>query len=1620
LSDTADPSPPNRVRAGGAAASAGFRFQQELGALVELWMLTGTQPDQRLGLGNSRIDWVRFETEAPVDDVMFKTSSGGYVVVQAKTSVNLSQNLESPFGQAVAQFVSYWRACRDGDGQRGWDRTIVPHHDRLVLAVGPNVPAAIRVDLAEALRLRSQPGSAPLTQRQTRAIEEFEACATAAWQSQTSDQVDPRLLADLARTIIIFAYDPDGADAPAFDALARNVVGQGNGRDLHAALMTLSGRLMSQRGGIDVGQLRREVSSLGVRLAESPDYKADIAALQAHSQSIATSLTAYEAIEISGSRIEMPRECQESVNRALETGSFLIVGEPGAGKSAVLNALARDLRGRGADVIQLAVDRYSIESLDGLRRELKLDHALLDVLDSWDGPDPGWLVIDALDATRGGKGEDAYRTLIKEVIGRETRWHVVASIRTFDLRMGQQFRELFRGSPPEPQLAEPGFGSVRHVRIPAWSDAEFLGLLDRAPALRQALTGAPRPLLDLARVPFNTRLIADLIADGVLRDSLAQISSQAQLLALYWDHRVVRHGTAASACLGRAVTAMVDGQALRAPTLQVAQPDPQMVDTLCREGVLIKVEGDRWLQFRHHILFDYSAAKLLLDPALIVAGEQRFPKENAPGLMLAPALGFVLQEIWEAESDHARFWTAVAEIVSDQGGDPVIRSYAGRLSAEYPKLEHDVLVIAQRLALPNSKMAAALEHAAGALAVRLEDDREIPTAPWNALAGALVRHASRIANTLRFLLLLLTERVDPPLHTQQVGEAARALLQFALSTNAPGRLAVMTIPFVVDTYATDPAASRPLLLSIFNEDRLAAHAWEEVPAVCRKIGLVIAQDPDLAAIIYAKTYGHAVTGDQKTSMSGSQILPLTSNAAQDYGMAMFALSERYDHFLQTHPEEAIRALAGAVEGYVLRRHPPPESAPQIGLTIAGRSLLLYGDQSFAWGHDTEARYGRDADVLVAKYLQHLRKVDEAEAVALADWTAEYASFAILWARLLLAAAERGDGLVDYLWPIASTEPFLVLPDTRKDAVDVVAAGYLRRTPEERAAFEARALLFNFSRYSDPVGSRESFLRRLFATIGRDALVTEEARSWISEVDGAPAARNQRLMRVESSFRQLGPYDWIDDLDRSDPQAADFIATIEAAKQTLGLRQGDAPASFSLVAALSTLETLAEALADSTVPDGLRATAEETIAQGCNRILAAKLMERAAEDEPGEDATNRFIRLLRIPLGSEKPTSDAETERQFEEGPAWGSPAPRVDAALALLDLSLQRPDLYLSLVEEIDRVLNDPHPAVRLQAGSHLIRLWDVDRPGFWQRLGDRLDNENNLGVLEFLIGAVLGAVLHADPPHTEIYALRLLERFDGQRGQFRVEHELSDKLAVLWVTHAREDAHQQLENWIADPAVHHGALHRVISTLRDATISGLQIEPHTDHDLRHRAQALVMAIVEVASQRLPPLLVIKDASEAQIAEGRAYVELIDTACQELYFGSGAAGTDQTSADPAGMSVFLAEVAPILRRIGDHATPHTVYNLMQLLERLLPADPAVAFDLASHAILTGGKASGFQFESMGADLMVQLVGLCLADHKEIFELPARQAALINCLETFMEAGWPAARRLLYRLPELIQ
>jgi hypothetical protein len=1400
--------------------------------------------------------------------------------------------------------------------------------------------------------------------------------------------------------------------------IAESVAAPGQSRALLTALFGLCERWMTERGGADLAQMRQSLMQEHVSLAGQPLYAQDIRVLQDHSLEIAKALTRYESIDQAAGMIQVTRECQSAVLAAAVQQSVLIIGEPGAGKSAVINALARELRQHG-DVVELAVDRYNVENLDSLRAELGLQNDLVKVIEAWDGPTDGWLIIDALDATRGGKGEGAFRALIERVLALEGRWKVVASIRTFDLRMGTLFRWLFPGQPPDAIYRDPTLPTVRHLLVPPWSEHEFEQVLAQAPELTTALEGAPTKLRHLAEVPFNTRLIYELLQSGVVAATLQDLASQAQLLRLFWDHRVVSLGAAAEACLRQVAQSMVDTRTLRTSMATANVPDLGAFDELCLRGVLIRVENDRYMQFRHHLLFDYVASRLLLDPDAIISGRLRFPKAEAKGLMLAPALGFLLQELWADETSRSRYWTAVERILGDREGDPVLRSAAGRLSAELPGVAADSRTLARHVTAGDARALIALGHVVAALGVRLEDDSEVLFEPWVDLAGAIADCIEPVANVLRFLTYLLINTARPPQLSAEVGKAARALLRDSFERDDAGTRAASVIPFVVATFATDPTESAALLDDVFDPTRLAAHGWEDVPALCREIKKLAQAAPEFAAQVYSKTYAGGADSDVVTHMGESRILSLTSNARQDYSMALYLLSEYFPEFLASHPTEAVEAFVGAVEAYISRQHAhqaDDEGEPTL-VRLGERTLRLKPDLSHVWAHDPDSQYGQDGDVLIAKFTMALIALPETAALSVANQLLSRIASAVFWARLFLAAVRRQDGLVDLLWPIAASKPWLGLADTRKDAIDLVAAGYPGRTTAEKQALEQMALAFDTSDYNDSVRAKEMFLGRLFAAIGADQLVTDEARSHLTSLPAEARQSNERLFRIETNCVKVGAFDWIRDLDRSLSSNISMMAAIEAARDYLGEPGQPAKSEVETLKVFDVLEPVVQCLSSVDLNIDLRSLGEGVIGQACVLLAGGKrLVVNDGENDPAE----RFLDFLQIAIESGNPTVDDDTEANFEKSQAWGSPAARVEAAVAVLDVCLSRPDLYERLDDDIDHLLDDRHPATRLQAASHLVSIWDLDREAFWTRLGARFRNESNFGVLSRLVD-LLRRVLHADHALTETQLLDALSRFDGTSDQARLVELTADVVAILAVTYSSEAAEAMLSRWIEEPAAHVKPLRKIVATLGGAVALGLRPGEPEDSDVRHRAQAVLHRIVLSANCVLAEYYDPRvEVPTEQVDAFRACMDLLDSVAMKLYFATGKAGGESGGLNDASCATFLAETAETIERIGDRASPHTIYHLMQLIKVLAPHDAAKAFDLTAHAIRTGGVQGGYQFESLGADLMVRLVGTFLADNKEIFENEARRQALVDCLEIFMEAGWTAARRLLYRLPELIQ
>lgn len=1619
-----NPPPSVRIGGGGAATSAGIHFEQQLGALFSSWILARDQFDDSFRLGAAAPEWIRFETEAPVDDLLIKTSNGGYVAVQAKTSVSLSEDPAQSLGKTIVQFVRHWFVAQQGDGSMEWNRPLDPDRDRLVLAVSPKTSPQVRCVLPDALRLMAQPGGGALNQAQKRAYQIFSSLVEQAWMSITNTAIDDQIFLKLAKLVVVFTFDSEKGSALASGSLVKAFGPDVNAETAFTTLSDLSGRLMQERGGGDLYIWRQLLARRGIVVNAPVEYRADINTLKQHSKRIADALVSYERIEVArGAQLSVRRDCQSAVEIAVRNGPLLIIGEPGAGKSAVLNVLARKLGDDGFDILQLAVDRYSIESLEGLSRELGLQHPLLDALDAWDGPEPAYLVIDALDATRGGRGEGVFRTLIERVLERKGRWNVVASIRNFDLRMGQQMRALFKGKPPEESLADPSFPDVQHIQVPHWSESEFGQLLRQSPELARCLAKTPSRLRDLAMVPFNTRLLSELISGDSIKH-LEGVASQADLLSLYWDHRVDGHGLPARISLSNVVQIMVQARALRAPILQAAGGNPAMIDTLCKEGVLVIVDNERWVQFRHHLLFDYAAARLALDPSAIVSGDYRFSKNDALGLMLSPALGFVLREIWESEKSRARFWGAVCMIINDEDGDPIIRSTAGRLGAEFPALPQDCLWLGDQAIAGDGRLPRMLSHIAGALVVRLEDEKQIELTPWIYLTDCLAKAPETVAGNLRFLLHILIDRVIEDAFRPLLGRAARALLAHGLSLSEPGFIVRPAIDFVIATYGTDIEDSRALLLQLFGRDRMELFGHEEVPAVCYKISAFADIDPDfVTSVVYRTVFDYEVSEDRQTRIGNSQILTLTSNARQDYGMARWSLGEYLPRFLELHPRAAVRAIINAVDTYVSRDHYPSNEALNIELRVSGRSIRLREDRSYIWAHDPDSQYDRDANSLVSKLREHLQRATEVVALALIDILIDEASFAIIWSRMFLCAVERDDGLIDQLWPLAAAEPFLVLPDTRKDAIDLIAKGISRRPAQQRRAFETSVFGFDFSDYEYRTEARLAFLERLFSAIGRDNLITEEARQVLDARSQDQTIVNERLFVIRSGTGSLDDYHWIKGLNKESSENSRLIDAIELVKNLLRIEpKYEDIVTATLVELLDALQVIRSLLLNYAGHVDLRRIAESIIGQGCEVIVSRQLLI-SKEVPPTSEQDATFAELLNFASRSETPELDENTEARFEESASWGSPAARIEAAQAYWDLFAQRADLYPRLVQRAEELLFDSHPAVRLNAAVRLVRIWDVDRNRFWLRMKDLLTHELNLTVIEHLVSDVISRLIHTDQQRSLELLIVLLQReAPGSGRERRLSKAIANNLTVLWVTYQSSEAKAILDQWLVVPWKHTDEAKAILATLSDAMVAGAGDIPDKNSGLRQRARALIYDIVNAANVRLAAHFEVTYVDEAETAEARECASLIDTAGMQVFFATSARNNQQGGdvvLSQTRLDVFFKENATLLKRIGEYASPHTTHYMLQLVERLVDVDASAAFDLAA-STLQSGRRSGYQNESLGADLLVRLIGVFLADHKEIFEAPARRAVLVEFLEVFLEAGWPAARRLLYRLPELIQ
>ena len=847
-------------------------------------------------------------------------------------------------------------------------------------------------------------------------------------------------------------------------------------------------------------------------------------------------------------------------------------------------------------------------------------------------------------------------------------------------------------------------------------------------------------------------------------------------------------------------------------------------------------------------------------------------------------------------------------------------------------------------------------------------------------------------------------------------------------------MTVSAIEFVAMTYASDVNASRRRLLRLFEPDRFQDHADQEVLWLTRKLNPISDVDPDFVTEIYSRAFAETITDDSITSFSQSQILRLSSNRRQDYNSALWSLKSFFPSFLKEHPLYAVRALIGAITGFVKREHPISEDTHGWTMQTPIGKVCLQEDHSYIWAWDINDEHGDNAHGLIKAYVNHLETADAKIVREMVKEIIKQNELGVLWSRTLMASSKRADAVGDLLWPIATQEPFLTSLDTQKDAIDFLAARYPFEDKAARESFEHTAMRFKFEFYKHPEEALQDFLSRLFSCMGKKNLVTKEACAFVSDEDPVRSrARNRRPFVLDAGFGSDDKWGWLvhERVDVKAPEVAKILNESDNIKEELGLEKRGKEID-EIDRAIDRLNALVELTTSGaqTLPEIVVTYSYGIVAQGLAKLSQLPTTRLCDQDKALSSMIALVIRLAGIPA---KPAS-AGTEKKFESSSSWGSPNVLVETTEAVMNLCRVNEKVVELLRPTMEMLIVAPNPAARQQFAIRLTALWNSARTLMWTLADQMAQNEMNRGVLKFFANYFLGRAIHADPERVEQLAFTLYER-DFNRKEEPTQslyNEIGSILALLWISHGRDKPWRTLQTWISDPHTFEGELIQAIVISRNTIVLKYLNTAAEDLEITQRSQKFYSLAVDTMADGLERYLDEvqqrsqhhQQITEAEKEHGTLYAIILNRLGDEIYYASGASHSEEGDAAPLktveAKRNFLSDMKQVLTRIADVGTPSTIHHLIELLDYLVPADPAEVFNLIAHSLLNAGRRHGYQFESMGADRFVVIVGHYLADHRDLFTDKQLQRKLTACLDIFLEAGWPAARRLLYRLPELLQ
>ncbi len=1646
---------------GGAAAHSGIGYQDRVAA----WMCVRILAEQEATplwdwSVNTTLEFLHCETEQPVDDILLGTSQQGLAFINVKHSITASQAENSDFASVLSQFVRQFIASKNqAQGARLWERPLDEKLDRFVLITN-SATAPIKNHLSAVLeRIRSLISGhgiddAAKTKEERAILGKVKSHLQRSWLQATGNPATEQELIGLLRLVRIEVLEVDANGThkrEAKDRLRASVLQ--NTEQADAAwdvLVQTCAEWASRRDGGTRETLQERLLQAGIALKAPRSFRPDIERLKERTDLTFKLLRPFSLIEMDGKEIKIQRPASQALREAAENNSIVVVGEPGAGKSGVLRDLVETLKQENRDVVFLAVDKLEAQSLSSLQRELLLEHDICKVLKNWPGTTPGFLVIDALDAARSDKTAKTFYDQLELILSEQTRWRVITSIRQYDLRHHTKLKTLFRGQPPS-QFCSLEFFSICHLNVSHLDEEEWFQIKAQSPELGRLFDTAVESLRKLLLVPFNVKLMADLLGRGIAIERLTPIRTQIALFDLYWTERVAqprKEKDTREIILERAVKEMVRTRSLRISRRQVATDSP-VLENILSDHILSgqpsasgETVNDDILTFAHHVLFDYAVARLLLR-----SSTQPFVKllESDPEQVIAIRPSLVMHFEYERWQDLKQFWETIFSLNRSQIIPEIGKLIGPSVAVEATTAIEDFSPLIQALTttdlVKRECAEKAFRHVAGALMVK-GTAREALVGPtalnWSALLNQATAEprATTIYSSSPVLDMICAQ---PEFLTedqrQTAGVVARRLFEFALSQSIRNfGLVISGIQTVCRTYEGDKESSGTLLRRCLEPEHVLQHGHKELFWLGNEIERLIPIDPLLVEEIYRAAFTLMDYSEETTPM-GSQILRMSSTRRQDFELARSVLAEEYSKFVNQAPIYALRALIASLSTYPTEPHnywgiiPSQEEA----FDFNGQQARIKSDRSEMWAGDGGHGNHEEPLKMLHVFEHYLDQISSDERQAeqrkkLIDLLIAENNTAALWRTLLEVAAKHPQTLALEICPLAWALPILTCEDTSRPAGHYLKAAFSHFTVEARARIEEAILLLPDSVNKEQREYAEQKRNRLLRCLDAEAIVTEDARAFLvalKETDSIPSLEDE-FYPADFTYGPLTGEDRFGENNIPEEESTRQLrALLEPAKLFAGRFFNTRPSLTEFQDIIPALQSLQAALLGSKT-DG-RNEQTRDLAWGC--LTEACKTVAKSEDFNGELPCAGFIKSTLLEA-AKYPVPHPNTYQDWGEQAGWGSPAARIDAAEGIMHLANKTSGVNEELLEAIERLANDPTPPVRFMIASRLNLLYHTAPELMWQLLENISQTESNKGVLHFLVASSLNSLAAHHADRIAQFVRNIFDRLCGDEKAPQTRQKCARIFTGLYIWQDQPLCREVVEMMADAPAQYSIEAHQIAIDLRHQLNLG-PIEPSNieQDQIRHRSFELLQRLLtstlnqtRTLESKYPKEQPFSSWSKADQERGRELARLADSIGRQLYFASGAyRDNDSEPTIIRGVperTRFWNQARPSLELLAEFGYPNLVHHLLQTLEYLLQFDPIEVFLLIGK-VVDKGKPGGYQYESLAIGLIVGIVERFIAEYRHhLQENKDCRRVLIEILDTFIEAGWPAARRLTYRLEEI--